>query len=237
MQDRIDHAKSYPFPSPGHSFLYNNGGWRALEPGEVARDGRHPVLAAGSNQSPEQIHRKYGGNGLDAVIPVQRGRLHDFDVVYAGHLTAYGSVPATFQHSPSTVVDVFVLWLDDAQLDHMHATELNYTYDHLTGIRLELDGEDEAMAEAFAYTSRVGCLNFQGNCVSLKEIAAVGRLFPELDQITALGVVRDRFAPGIEIDDFVRQHLEDIDTHRERSKGLGTDALPVAYQRRVIAEF
>ncbi len=237
MQDKIDHAKSYPFPSPDHSFLYDNGAWRALEPGGFVRHGRHPVLAAGSNRSPQQIGRKYGGNGVDTVIPAQRGRLHDFDVVYAGHLTAYGSVPATFQRSPSTVVEVFVLWLDDAQLDLMHATEANYSYDHLTGIRLELDGEDEAMAAAYAYTSRIGCLNFQGGCASLKEIAAVGRVFPALDQIAALGLVRDRFAPGVGIDDFVRRHLEDKDIHRARSLGLGADALPVAYQRRVVAEF
>lgn len=237
VQDRIEHAKSYPFPSPDHSFVYENGDWRALGPGGVERDGRHPVLAAGSNQSPEQLNRKYGDNGIDAVIPVQRGRLHDFDVVYAGHLTAYGSVPATFQHSPRTVVDVFVLWLDDAQLARMHETEGNYTYDHLSDIRLELDGEDQPLAEAYAYTSRVGCLNFQGACVSLKEIEAQGRVFPALDQIAALGMVRDRFAPGIDVDEFVRQHLDDRQIHRDRSTGLGSDALPVAYQRRVIAEF
>ena len=109
MPHRIRHAKSYPFPVPGESFLYDNGVTRALEPERMVRDGRTPVLAAGSNQSPEQIHRKFGDMAGDVVVPSQRGRLHDFDVVYAAHLARYGSVPATFQASPGTLVTVFVL--------------------------------------------------------------------------------------------------------------------------------
>ena len=234
---RIAHAKSYPFPSPGHSFLYANGRTRKLDPASFDRTGRTPVLAAGSNRSPEQIHRKYGDVPGEVVIPAQRARLHDFDVVYAAHLTAYGSVPATFQHSPGTVVDTFVLWLTESQLERMHATEGNYTYDQLRGLRLELDGEDGAMSDAYAYCARFGCLNHAGACVGIKEIFAEKRRFPALGQVEALEIVRDRFAPGTPLDAFVRQHLLDRELHRERSTGLGRDALPLAYPRTTLASF
>ena len=233
MQDQIDHAKSYPFPAPDHCYLYEDGGWQRLAPDGFARDGRVPVLAAGSNQSPEQIHRKYGPLRDAGKIPAQRARLHEFDAVYAAHLTAYGSIPATFQRSPGTAVTVFLLWLNAAQLARMHETERNYTYDRLSGIRIALDAGG-ALSEAYAYISKVGCLNHQGECVSLREIPAEGRSFPALSQPEVLGLVRDRLAPGSPVDAFVGQHLADREVHRERSHALGADALPAAFERHTV---
>jgi hypothetical protein len=118
--DRIRHAKSYPFPAPSHCFEYEAGAWRRLDDHSFDRNGRAPVLAAGSNQSSEQLIRKYGHMADIGIIPAQRGRLADFDCVYAAYMSSYGSVPATFQRSPGTVVTVFVLWLTEAQLVRMH---------------------------------------------------------------------------------------------------------------------
>ncbi len=233
-KDRVEHAKAYPFPSPGHGFVYEAGDWRALD-GPVGRNGRHPVLAAGSNQSPEQLRRKYGAMPDIGAVPAERGRLCDFDVVYAAHLTAYGSVPATFQHSPGTEVTVFLLWLTDRQLDRMHQTEGNYTYDHLANLRLVLDGGEELDA-AFMYSSKVGCVSHRGSCVGLAEIAARDRVFPELSQVAALELVRDRLGRGTPLDDFIAEHLADSATRRERSARLGEGAIPAAYPRRIMLE-
>ena len=233
MQDKIDHAKSYPFPVPDHCYLYEAGDWRPLPDGGFETAGRAPVLAAGSNQSPEQLRRKFGHLSDVGAIPAQRGLLHEFDVVYAAHLTGYGSVPATFQRSPGTRVRVFVLWLNEAQLARMHETEGNYTYDHLSPIRIELDRGGD-MSEAYAYTSKAGCLNHGGHCIGLGEIAADGRAFPALRQPEMLALARDRLAPGIDVDEFVRQNLADDDLRRTRSRALGADALPVTYPRRTL---
>lgn len=233
LSDPIAHAKSYPFPAPDHCFLYEAGSWRRLD-GAFERQGRVPVLAAGSNQSPAQLVRKYGHLADVGPIPAQRGRLADFDVVYAAHLTAYGSVPATFQHSPGTATTVFVLWLDERQLARMHETEGNYTYDHLAGISVTLD-TGGVLDEAYAYSSKVGCLCHAGGCVSLKEIRADGRRFPALGQVEMLTAVRDRLAPGTPLDDFIRAHLDDKMLHRARSTALGLDALAVLYPRRTVA--
>ena len=234
MPHRIRHAQAYPFPSPDRSFVYDHGETRDLDHARLPREGRVPVLAAGSNQSPEQLHRKFETHDGDRLIPAQRGRLHDFDVVYAAHLTGYGSVPATFQGAPGVAVTVFVLWLDEAQLARMHATEGNYTYDHLTGIHIELDDGQDALSDAYAYSSKFGCLNHESACVGIAEIPATGRQLPEATQPEILGRVRDRLAPGRALDDFILDHLEDRDVHRQRSRALGVDALPLTYPRRTL---
>jgi hypothetical protein len=236
MPHRIQHAKSYPFPIPEDSFIYENGVTRNLDPDRMMRDGRTPVLAAGSNQSPEQIDRKFREMPGDVVVPSQRGRLHDFDVVYAAHLAGYGSVPATFQASPGTAVTVFVLWLDASQLDRMHRTEGNYSYDRLAGIRVELDGGHGVLTEAYSYSSKIGCFNVFGDHASLAEIPATGRRFAELTQPEMLAHLRDRLAPGRDLDQFILDHVTDEETRRARARAMGIDALPLLFERQVIEE-
>ena len=79
-------ATDYPYAAPDESYLFALGearglsaaGWRGYDFGP-----RVPVLAHGSNRSPQQLFRKFG---RDAEIPVTYGRLAGFDVVYAAHV-------------------------------------------------------------------------------------------------------------------------------------------------------
>ncbi len=52
-----------------------------------------PVLAVGSNGSPQQLARKFPASKFPAgvLVPVVRAVLEDFDVVYAPLFAAYGS--------------------------------------------------------------------------------------------------------------------------------------------------
>ncbi len=235
MEDRISRAKSYPFDIPERSYVYRRGEVHGWDADAAPRAGRVPVLAAGSNQSHDQIARKFDGHASAGVIASQRGRLSDFDVVYAAHLASYGSVPATFQRSPGTVVRVFVLWLDEAQLQRMHETEGNYTFDQLDGVRIELDEGAEILGQAYSYSSKVGCLNHGQACVSLTEIAAAGRRFAAASQPEILAIVRDRLAPGRALDAFIGEHIGDQGVRRARSEAIGRDALALAFARRTIA--
>jgi hypothetical protein len=234
MKDRIDHAKAYPFEIPDRSYVYRRGAVHPFDDHPDPRDGRIPVLAAGSNQSHRQIARKFDGHPSGDVIPSQRGRLHDFDVVDAAHISSHGAVPATSQHSPGTVVGVFVLWLDEAQLGRMHETEGNYTYDHLERVRVELDEDGAGIGEAYAYSSKIGCFNHDAQCLSLTEIPAAGRRFAEATQPEVLGIVRDRLSPGRALDDFVGEHVGDDGLRRQRSLAIGRDALPLTFERRTV---
>jgi hypothetical protein len=235
IEARIARAKSYPFPRHDYCYVFANGATTRLLPGPCDVSGRIPVLAAGSNQSHEQLARKYAGIA-DATIPVWRGWLRDFDVVYAAKLTGYGSVPATFQRAAGTSVVVFVQWLTPSQLQRMHETEGGYDYDRLAGISVTLDRGGK-VAEAFAYSSSTGCFAHNGATVGIAEIAAEGRRVPAMTQPEILGVVRDRFAPGLALDEFIAQHLTDRDTHRARSAALAEDAIPLLYRRETLASF
>ena len=148
----VETAKRYPFPRPGHSFLFVDGDTlpllsldEALEDAAVAVEGRSvpagelfrrrgigavaplsrrtPVLAYGANAAPERLRLKYAPLA-PAVFPVVQAKLHGFDIVHAAHVSSYGAVPATIEASPGTVCDIAVTWLDERQLARMHETEL-----------------------------------------------------------------------------------------------------------------
>jgi hypothetical protein len=196
------------------------------------------VLAAGSNQSHEQLARKYAGHEAfkGTVIPAWRGRLHGFDTVYAAKFTGYGSVPATFQHSPGAAVTVFVQWLTPGQLQRMHETEGGYDYDRLTGIRIALD-RGGALTEAFAYSSSTGCLAVDGSHVALAEIAAEGRRFRSMTQHEILVAMRDRLAPGTALETFIVENLDDPALRARRAAELVRTALPLGFPRETLASF
>ena len=236
MNDPVAHAKSYPFPVPGRSYIFRNG--RAIDMPEKGFDraGRTPVLAAGSNQSNEQLARKYSGLAGHVEIPVQKATLGGFDSVYAAHLAGYGSVPSTFFPSPGTAVTTYLLWLDDAQLNRMHETETNYTYDYLSEIRVEIDGLGELLREAYAYTAKVGCINRGGMPVALSEICADNRVFPSMSQAEMLEHIRERIAPNEALDDFIIAHIESDRVRQTRTVTLSEDAIFENFQRTVISE-
>jgi len=237
MNDPVAHAKTYPFPVPGRSYVFRNGTPHDLDDHGFDRTGRTPVLAAGSNQSHEQLARKYSMLPGHVEIPIQRGLLDDFDSVYAAHLAGYGSVPSTFHPSLGTRVTTYVLWLDDAQLNRMHETERNYTYDRLDGIRVEIEGVGEIIDRAFAYTAVVGCLNVNGAPVALAEISAEGRILRAMSQPDMLDHVRGRLDPAVHLDTFIQAHIEDEALRRERTLALSSDSLPLVFERTVLDTF
>jgi hypothetical protein len=237
MNDPVAHAKTYPFPVPGRSYVFRNGTPHDLDGHGFDRTGRTPVLAAGSNQSHEQLARKYSVLPGHVEIPIQRGLLDDFDSVYAAHLAGYGSVPSTFHPSPGTRVTTYVLWLDDAQLNRMHETERNYTYDRLDDIRVETEGAAEVIDRAFAYTAIVGCVNVDGAPVALAEISAEGRTLRAMSQPDMLDHVRRRLDPDAHLDTFIQAHIEDEALRRERTLALSSDSLPLVFERTVLGRF
>ena len=198
-------SKGYPFPVPDQSYLFREGRHDPLS--AVDFDGRWPVIAHGSNRSPEQLRRKYGDN---AEIPVVRGRLADYDVVYSAHMSRYGSIAATLHHTPGTSVEVWVTWLDSTQLEHMHATELGgeiYSYGSLEGVSLSLENGPSQLDRAYAYLSRNGCLAVEGSPVALAAVEASARRYRALHQEAAQDHVRERLRPQMSLDQMILHHV------------------------------
>lgn len=227
MPHRIAHAKTYPFAILDHSFMVRHGKVTVLPSGDNHRAGRTPVIATGSNRSFEQLARKFGDD--PDGVPTERARLADFDVVYAAHITRYGSIPATLQHVAGMGVHLAVNWLTERQLAAMHATEGNYDFVLLERITLETEA-GPALDEAHVYVAKNGPLMHEGAPIGSREAAAEGRPHAAMDQHEAQAHVHARLGEGIAPDDFVLQNIEDERLRRERTERLGDPAASFAWR-------
>jgi hypothetical protein len=224
-RDRIlERALAYPFPRPPRSVVID--GDRVAELGDLDPDlvaGRTPVLAYGSNASPESLSWKFPGE-LDALLPLVRGTLRDFDVVYSSHIAVYGSVPATLQHSPGTTVETFVAFLTAAQLALVEGWEINSAYRTLE-VELELDLGD-APPVVGAFVSRHGCLTAGDAEIAVAEVPGSDRRFDAMTQPEALEHARSLAAPDLTLEEFVVGNVDDY--ARARSFTARLPALPFA---------
>jgi hypothetical protein len=228
---KLERARSYPYAIPDGSYNWKGGAIAAFDP--AALEGRTPVLAIGSNQSPQQLSRKFGDSG---EIPVQRARLAEFDVYYSAHITAYGSVPAMLQHAPGATVNLSVTWLDDRQLDVMHETELRaakYRYAVIEDIDLTLDCESR-LGDIHLYVGINGHLRHEGEAVAMAAAPAEGRRLRALTTAEVLEIVRERFSPRDGSAEFVLKLVDDSGFRAACSEAIAADAVPFAHPAREL---
>ena len=224
-------AKSYPFPAPDGSYLFRGGGAEPLAAGDftpLLYEGRVPVLAHGSNRSPEQLARKFGAT---AEIPVTVGWLADHDVVYSAHVTQYGSIASTVQHLPGARARVSITWLSRAQLARMHETEgpSSYLYGRLRDVDLRMEaGPSAAIRECWLYLSRNGCLARKGAPVGLAAVTTEGRQHDALLQPEVLAHVRERYRPHLELDAMILRKIRNAELRRALVEELRAEAVPAA---------
>lgn len=217
-------AREYPYLLPDRSYHWRGGAAQDFDPAK--REGRTAVLAVGSNQSPEQLTRKFG-HIADWEIPVQRCALADFDVVYSAHVARYGSVPAMLQASPGSTVTLFVNWLDDDQLSAMHETELshgNYHYGRIDGVSLSLDN-GETLGEVHGYISRRGHIRHGDTGFALARVPAENRRHPACDTAQMLEHVHRRVDPEDSLDEFILRLIAEDGFRREVIETLMHDSV------------
>ena len=173
-------ALNYPYSYPAYDFVLDKGSVAPLQD-RNSLEGRVPVLAIGSNRSPEQLLRKFSDEDF---LPVTCAKLCDYDVVYAAHVASYGSIPAVLAPSPGTIVDIAITWLSKSQLKRMHETEaIGINYDYGVAKSLKINAEyDYNNQEVGCYLGRRGCINIMGNVIALKEITATKRVFNAFSQ-------------------------------------------------------
>lgn len=224
LPDDIARALGYPYARPAGSFLFSCGRAQDLPP-ETGFDGRIPVLACGSNAAPDQLLRKYGASA-DHRIPVTAARLHDICCSYSAHFSGYGSVAAALHTAPGAISDVHITWLNETELTRMHETEAigqNYRYVRIEGVDLTC-AEHGAINTIHAYVSLRGSLLMDGSPVTLGGIDCRNACFPVMDQITVQSRLRDSFAPGMDLHDFIRQNIMNAKIREERTLRLARQA-------------
>ena len=227
--ETFERATTYPYRIPNRSFVYRDGIEHPLSkdgpPPEL--DGRIPVLAVGSNQSPEQLARKYH-EGNWGEIPVIRGELRNFDSVYSPHITSYGAIAATLQHASGVVVTLFVTWLTPPQLKRMHKTEIssaNYGYGRLDGVSMNCE-QGPNLESVHIYNSRRGTLCHNDTPIPVAEIPAQNRRWKAMNQMDVQHHVRQYLAPRDDLKTFIRGSVDDASLRHERSNALKDVAQP-----------
>ena len=223
----VAHALAYPFGIPSGSYLLAGGQPVALNGAGADADRRAAVLAFGANASPAALAAKLGDRAVSASVPVVAGQLHGFDVVHSAHVSPYGSIPGTLQHSPGAVASVHIVHLLPEELAAVHRSEPNYVFARLSGIDLRLEG-GEGWTPC-APTSRHGCLRLEGAHVGVAAIPVRERAWRALDQPAMLAAARDALAPGEPLDAFVLAQATDPEVAAARTARLRRDAAAFAW--------
>lgn len=219
----LDLALGYPYLLPERSYIVDGRNVRDMSADEAcnSRSGRMPVLAVGSNQSPEQIVRKF--SHLECPpIPCERCEVHDFDSVYSAHVTGYGSIASCLHPSPGTRVTLFINWLHDDHMARMHETELgneNYCYAALEGIRIVTEFGLE-LDTVYFYCSNAGAFAPEGSPVPLSEIPAENRQWQALNQREMQSAIHAMTTPDLNFEGFVTASVRDIEERNRRKTAM-----------------
>jgi hypothetical protein len=190
----VERALAYPFAPPEDSYVLDGREPRPVREDDLAMDDRHPLLAYGSNSTTRALLRKFAGH---LHLPVLRGELEGFDVVYSSHLSAYGSLPVTIHQAPGTRISTFVTLVSDEQLVRLAETEFNYALHRLDGARFQ--GPEIDVDGPLAFVSRHGACGLEGEPIRLVDRA----------QRDMLDRVRAHLAPDEPLTDFIVRNVRD----------------------------
>lgn len=125
---------------------------------------RVPVLAIGSNATPEDIRRRFSMAGVSSVLPMSEAKVEGLAVGFAADVARGGYLPATPIVGAGLTSTLFVLWLDPRQLVTLDAAEATHQRVLLPastpdgeGVQVVL-GSGEVLGACYAYVSCQGCL-------------------------------------------------------------------------------
>ncbi|MFE6281263.1 hypothetical protein [Streptomyces sp. NPDC057877] len=155
---------TYPGAWPAASGLLD--GDRFLPLTRLVHEDRTPVIAVGSNACPGQLRHKMAEFRIDSPVPMVKARVTGVEVGVSAHVSRMGYVSASPVSAPGTTRELFVIWLDAAQLAVIDASEGvplpdgNYRRAWLPApdVSIELDG-GETLPGAHVYVNQHGVLH------------------------------------------------------------------------------
>ncbi len=237
-EDRLAHAKGYPYDLPKASYVLYEGKVlhdRGYAVNDMAK--RTPVLAFGSNAAPEQLKRKFAKTLKKGLIPVFKVILPGFDVVYSARLTSYGAIPAALAPSKGTVLETFVTYLTKRQLRVLHDSELGktpskaaYQFGELRGLNAMVDRVGVA-ERLYVYRSQTGALGRDGGMVAYEEVTVQNRSLLAVPHAEMLAMVHGDLDGAGGLDDFIMNVIGDTETRDAHSAALGDSAIPIRLPR------
>jgi len=89
--------------------------------GSSSMNERYVIMGYGSNANPAQLSVKF--KNYSKPMPVIKGIMKGYDIVFAPLVAAYGSIAATIEKSEGTDVEVWINFLDEEQIRIMDNSE------------------------------------------------------------------------------------------------------------------
>lgn len=112
---------SYPGARPPRSALLD--GNRMLPLDGLVHEDRVPVLSVGSNACPAQLVHKMAEHGVECRIPMVKATVTGIGIGVSAHVSLLGYMSASPFHSPGATAELFIIWLNEAQLAVVDTSE------------------------------------------------------------------------------------------------------------------
>lgn len=139
--------------------------------GVVPTASRHRVLSVGANACPGILETKFLRGGVSVVTPLFSVRISGIAVGHSAHVAHGTYIPATPFVAPGSVTDMWLILVDDDQLDCLDATEPNYVRTTISADMFPMSvtgpGVEHKLAAAEVYTSVFGVLTDENGPVLL----------------------------------------------------------------------
>lgn len=164
------HPRDYPWAVPPVTGTVHPDGVRTGPPPPAATlAGRTPVLAVGSNASPEVLRAKLGGL-LATGLPVAPAVAEDLTVGHYAQVSTRGFIAAAPATAPGVHSDLSLGWFDPDQLARLDETEPNYRREVLPSACTWTGGRIDGVR---VYVSEHGLLADEGEVLPLLPQAEV----------------------------------------------------------------
>ena len=222
-ESQYERALAYPWDRPRESYLLSGGDVSVIVDTDrddhlaraltgLATDGSpvYPLLTFGSNGAPAMLARKLESlPEREREVLVIAGRLGGYDIGFSAHFAVYGSLPATIIPSPGTGVRAAVLWVTATQLEALTWTEFSYLVAMLPGDAFKADLQIAGPREIYAFVSRNGNLQVDGEDVAMAAVPATDRFAPAIEQSEALALAAQAVLGDPNPEALVRRVVED----------------------------
>lgn len=257
-KDQIERALGYPFALSAGSYVICGGktfpivhfdaidprssvigslgairtladAYRAASGAILAEPDLVPILASGSNASPDRLTEKFA-DIPGAFVCVLKGFVTGICPVYSAHITRYGSISATLHRVSDARAEVFCVLLPRDLLSTMHKSEaigVNYGFYQLPGIQFEADG-GVFLSGLHTYLSLWGALLVEGQPISVSAFKVIHKSLVKMDQADIMSQVHRLVGGGVELEEFILGNIQDTDLRRDRIERLSSQhSVPV----------
>jgi len=200
-------------PDGSESFLDEQlGKW-----GSSSVDNRCVIMGYGSNANPAQLSVKFKHNSKP--MPVIKGIMKGYDVVFAPFVAPYGILPATIEKAEGTEVEVWINFLDDEQLRIMDESEGRDKSYWLVEIDDEVILENgEHVAPVYCYIATNGTLVINNNPVRFSTIHAINPKYQKMTELEMLQFFWQNYSGSKKYDKFLDFYDHIISAESDRKQ-------------------